>query len=243
MTRLFAEGKLRAGDVYIPEREQQHYLRDVLRLHGGDRVIVVDGEGSEFDALIQRRGRSKIHIEIERALSKEGAAVLRIHLLVGLVKGKKIERVIRDATELGVESITPFISERTVARDVSVAKVERLHKIAREEARLSGRTRMPRIFPPVPLSLAVEGVEGEKLIFWEGGGRGVREYLRNRESVPDAVSICTGPEGGFSDREIKRAEENGFTVLDLGTRILRAEVAPAVATVLVQYEWGDLSIR
>jgi 16S rRNA (uracil1498-N3)-methyltransferase len=78
------------------------------------------------------------------------------------------------------------------------------------------------------------------VIFWEDEARGVGEVLRAQKDRPAAVSIFTGPEGGFSEAEVALARGAGLIAAGLGRRILRAQTAPLVAAAIVQYEWGDL---
>lgn len=237
MTRLFVKGTLRVGDEYSPTREERHYLKNVLRVITGERVILIDEKGGEFEAEAGISGRKELNILVTKKLPAREAAKFQIHLYVGLLKGKKMERQVRDASGLGVLSITPFVSSRAIQRELSAKSLDRMRKIAAEEGRVSRTNRVMEVFPPLDYSDALNSAEGEKLIFWEEGGKDLKDHLSVKKTWPKKIFIFTGPEGGFSTEEIERAKNLGFTVLSLGDRILRAEVAPIVVTSIVQYEW------
>jgi 16S rRNA (uracil1498-N3)-methyltransferase len=240
MTRLFAKGRLKVGNEYIPTKEERHYLQNVLRIVNGDRVTLVDEYGGEFEAEAKIAGRKKLAILVSKKIPVHKTANFQVHLFVGLLKGKKMERVIRDASGLGVISFTPFVSSRAIHRELSIKNLERMRKIATEEGKISRRNRILEVFPPLDYPDALDSSEGEKLIFWEEGGKDLKRHLSGKKTRKKKISIFTGPEGGFSTEEIKRAEKLDFTVLSLGNRILRAEVAPTIVTSIIQYEWGGL---
>jgi 16S rRNA (uracil1498-N3)-methyltransferase len=239
MTRLIIDEGLKEGRRVRVKREERHYLVDVLRLGRGEGIRVVDSGGSEFSAVIESIYADAVELEIVEKLPDRGESTLKIHLYVGLLKGKKMERVVTDAVELGAVSVTPFISSRTVPGGISGSKLERLRKISREQSRLSMRRVVPEVSLPLSFASAVKGAEGERLIFYEGGEGGEGGFPGG-ENRPDVVSLFTGPEGGFSGGEIESALSSGFRVVGLGTRILRAETAPGIVAAIVQYEWGDL---
>jgi 16S rRNA (uracil1498-N3)-methyltransferase len=165
---------------------------------------------------------------------------LSISLFAGLMKGKKMERLVRDAAALGVESVTPFISSRTIPKDIGDMKLERMKKIAVEESGLSGRNRPLQVRPPVAFADAVRSGADLSLFVWEEETTDIREVIRSRRTTPATVGLFTGPEGGFSAGEAKTAADAGLVSVGLGRRIIRAETAPLVAAAIVQYEWGDL---
>ncbi len=238
MTRIFVKGSLDVGNKYLPTKEERHYLQNVLRVVTGDRVILVDEDGCEFEAEAKIAGRKDLAILVSKKLPARKTANFQIHLFVGLLKGKKMERVIRDASGLGVTSLTPFVSSRVIHRGLSGKNLERMSKISAEEGKISRTNRILEVFPPLDFSDALDSTEGEKLIFWEEGGKDFKNHLSGKKTRTEKISIFIGPEGGFSTEEIKRAEKLGFTVISLGDRILRAEVAPMVVTSIIQYEWG-----
>jgi 16S rRNA (uracil1498-N3)-methyltransferase len=115
-----------------------------------------------------------------------------------------------------------------------------MKKVALEESKLSLRNRPLLVHPPVAFAEAVRAEADLSLLLWEEEVKDIRDVLRGRQGAPGSVSIYTGPEGGFSAEEAASAAAAGLVPVGLGSRIIRAETAPLVAAVIVQYEWGDL---
>ncbi|MBN2224367.1 MAG: 16S rRNA (uracil(1498)-N(3))-methyltransferase [Deltaproteobacteria bacterium] len=240
MSRIFVEGRLSVGAIAVLEPAQVHYLRNVLRLSSDDVVTLVDEAGREFRAQVLRGRGKDMTLAVVEELDSIVQPRLFIHLFAGLMKGKKMERLVRDAAALGVQSLTPFVSSRTVPKDIGDMKLERMKKIALEESRLSGRNQPLLVCPPATFAKAVRSRADLSLFLWEEETTDIRDTLKARRTAPTTVSLYTGPEGGFSAEEAALAAGEGLVPVGLGRRIIRAETAPLVAAVIVQYEWGDL---
>ncbi len=238
MKRLFVKGTLSSGAAIMPSSEQAHYIRDVLRLSVGDTICLVDERGHEFAARTAAVSRKMVSLVVIEEMPPHPEASLAVHLFIGLLKGKKMERLVRDAAELGVSSVTPFVSSRTIVRDIGDMKLARMKKIAEEESRLARRNRALEVHSPLAFSEAVELRGGLSLILSEEETRGIKEIIGEVTDPPGTISLFTGPEGGFSGAEIAGAREAGLIVAGLGGLIFRAETAPLVAAAIVQYEWG-----
>jgi 16S rRNA (uracil1498-N3)-methyltransferase len=238
--RLFVKGLLSVGMTVTPSPNEAHYLARVLRLGTGDRVLVVDEGGREFTAGLTTRARGGVVLEITAELPPRPEQSLSIHLFVGLLKGKKMEEVVKDAAQAGAVSLVPFSSSRTIPQEIGGERLVRMKKIAEEESRLARRNRPLAVHAPLPFSEALGARQGFSLILWEDETRGIGEVLKGQEDRPAAVSIFTGPEGGFSEAEVRLAQDAGLIAAGLGCRIFRAQTAPLVAAAIVQYEWGDL---
>lgn len=240
MRRIFVDGRLSPGDSVPMTPAEAHHLKNVARLSTGEFVILVDETGREFRSRIAAGKGRDVTLAVIEEIGTSPRPGLSIRVFAGLMKGKKMERLVRDAAALGVESVTPFISSRTVPKDIGDMKLERMKKIAVEESGLSGRNRPLAVHPPVPFSDAVRSAADLSLFVWEQETADIREVVRSRQAAPGTVGIFTGPEGGFSAEEAGTAAAAGLVSVGLGRRIIRAETAPLVAAVIVQYEWGDL---
>ena len=251
-------------------KEQQHYLNRVLRLQAGDRFIAMDGRGHWWSAILEAQETGLIaSITEEIAVNTELA--VEVTLIAALPKGNGFDEVVRQATELGVASIVPVTSDRTLLKP-SPQKVDRWRRIAAEAAEQSERQFVPTVLEPLPFDLAVKDctqkhryicvARGDNRHLWDCLApleppqppllRGEQELeppqpplLRGEQELephlvgavppcpPPAIVIAIGPEGGWTDGEVKRAIEFGFEPVSLGSRILRAVTAPMVALSLV----------
>lgn len=220
------------------------YLRDVLRLGEGDELVLFDGVGHEYRAVIRGFESGAVQLAIT---TKEDVTFpeTRITLAQSLPKGRKMEFIIQKATELGVNHIIPFISSRSIPRlagDRAAAKVARWRKVAVEASRQCGRADVPEVSEILSFDEMLRSADGDalRIILWEGEEeRGIREILtdeRHKDSPGQCVVI--GPEGGFSWEEIERARQRGFLSASLGRLILRTETAPLAVLSILQYEKG-----
>jgi len=220
------EVALRGGDF--------HYLIHVLRLKTGDTLKATDGEGKIWryrvgtvteDCLILTRGRREIVKEQELVLS----------LWQCLPKGKKMDLIVRQATETGVSHIVPLISIHTVVRfeaGGSDYKRDRWQRIAREALQQSGASCLPLIEAPQPLSEWIEkkpaGVREVRLfLHQEPAGVKYDTYSLHKclAGEVEQVSLLVGPEGGLSAEEVNLLLARGFLPVYLGPCILRTETA------------------
>jgi 16S rRNA (uracil1498-N3)-methyltransferase len=149
---------------------------------------------------------------------------------------------VRQATEMGVSRIFPFISERS--ERLPPERVERRRgrwqRLARESVKSCQRSILPQIETASDFAAALDGPEEVKLIFWEEErGGGVKSFLKLPR--PRDVRILIGPEGGFSPGEAALARKAGFQVVSLGPRRLKVATAALAAITLIQYAWGDLA--
>jgi 16S rRNA (uracil1498-N3)-methyltransferase len=229
-------------------REQQHYLNRVLRLQAGDRFIAMDGRGHWWLAVLEAQETGLIaSIAEEIAVNRE--LPVEVTLMAALPKGNGFDEVVRQAAELGVASIVPMTSDRTLLKP-SDQKVDRWRRIAAEAAEQSERQIVPTILEPVSFDVAVKDC-GQKYRFIcvaRGENRHLWDCLIGSFDAPFvgavppcpppaggelSIVIAVGPEGGWTEGEVKRAIEFGFEAVSLGSRILRAVTAPIVALSLV----------
>jgi 16S rRNA (uracil1498-N3)-methyltransferase len=234
--RLFV-ARLAAGRLEV-DGEGYHHLARVLRARRGDRVVLFDGAGVEADATVEDVGESTLALAVgaPRPAAVAGAPLT---LLLGLLKGEKMDLVVQKATELGVARLVPLASAHAVVRLEDDARREarraRWQRIAREAARQSGRADVPEIAAVVEprAAFAAAPPEALRLLFHERGAPPLRQLLGDRR--PAAVVAAVGPEGGFAPVEVEEARAAGFLPCGLGPRILRAETAAIAALAVLAY--------
>lgn len=226
------------------EGDEVKHIRKVLRLKTGDEILVFDGLGKEFEGTIVEEGRSSVMVKIRDMLSPKRDSPLEVTLAQSLLKGEKMDYLIQKATELGVKEIIPFFSSRSVPlleKSRSLKRHHRWEKIAVEAAKQCGRGVVPKIESLQTYSDMLHAASADqlRLILWERDGIKLRDMLEGSKERRK-VFFMIGPEGGFSQDEIEKAERVGFIAVTLGRRILRAETASLCFLSILQYEWGDV---
>jgi 16S rRNA (uracil1498-N3)-methyltransferase len=201
----------------LPEGEAHHVLK-VLRGRAGDFLEVVDAERRLFAA--ELRGGNEAAILEALATPAED---VEISLYQAVPKGGRMDLVVEKATEVGVARIVPLVTERGVVKPRD-GKVERWRRVAEAAARQSLRLRVPEVLGPVYLLEAIRGAGGEGVLLHNALDLDPLEAV-----ISSPVSLFVGPEGGWSEEELRLAEEVGVAFARLGPYRLRSETAGMVA--------------
>jgi 16S rRNA (uracil1498-N3)-methyltransferase len=242
MRRFYAPSEQFHGDTVLLDPEETRHLVRVLRLEPGARVEVCDGRGRNFEAVFAALDSREARLKIVRQLDPWGESPLPLVLGLGLPKGEALDEVIRQATEMGVKQILPFVSERSERLDPGRTgrRLGRWQRLAQESLKSCQRSFLPEIGAPVEFAQVLTGPEEMKLIFWEEERAGGLKQFLDRPR-PVGVRLLIGPEGGFAAREVAWAREAGFKVASLGPRRLKVATAALAALALMQHAWGDLA--
>jgi 16S rRNA (uracil1498-N3)-methyltransferase len=221
--------QIQANDITLTT-EQQHYLSRVIRLKNGDRFNAIDGTGELYLCQLGTGTAEIINVTIaDRQLDRS------IVLICALPKGNNFDDIVRACTELGVTSIIPALSDRTLLQP-SPQKLQRWRKIAQEAAEQSERTLSPRIAEPQPLQTIfgqLPNPSQKYLCEARGEYPHLLNCLQSTQLDDTPIVVAIGPEGGWTDLEIKLAIENNFQLVSLGRHILRTITAPIVALSIV----------
>ncbi|MBR8828795.1 MAG: 16S rRNA (uracil(1498)-N(3))-methyltransferase [Gomphosphaeria aponina SAG 52.96 = DSM 107014] len=232
MNRLvIAPTQIKNGQISL-NFEQQHYLTRVLRLTQGNTFVAMDGQGNSWLAALSSEEQASI---LEAVVGATELPV-KVTLMVALPKGNGFDDLVRYCTELGVNRFMPVISDRTLLKP-SPQKVQRWSKIAQEAAQQSERQIVPNILSPLPYHMALTQVEKEAACYICVARRDSEHLLHYLEKKENEIIIATGPEGGWTEKEVEAAIAAGFQPVSLGRRILRAVTAPIVASSLVAATW------
>jgi 16S rRNA (uracil1498-N3)-methyltransferase len=221
------------------------------RARGGSIITLTDSEGRDFRGRILRISKEEASVLVFEAFTFPIESLLEIVLLQALPKKERMEWIIQKATELGVSTIVPFKSERSISLEERESKQKKAHRwqeIAIKATQQSRRARVPQIGSYCSFQEALKWAEEEglKILLWEKEGRRLKEVLRtntelsNKDTVK-RIYLMVGPEGGFTREEVGVAIEKGFIPVKLGHRILRTETAAITLIGILQYELGDLS--
>jgi 16S rRNA (uracil1498-N3)-methyltransferase len=246
MRRFFIEEqKIKEGKATLRGSDAKH-IRSVLRMKPDDAIVLFDGKGTAYSAKIVRISTESIDVSISRQYSTRTESPVSITLAQAFLKEKKMDRLVRQMTELGITRWAPFFAERSVSRpdrDRLSSRQDRWHKIAREASKQCGRGKLPEFVTPMGFDDAVAlGSDSDlAIVFWENATQSIQNMRFHHDGDhPKQIFLMMGPEGGFSEKEVDRAGDAGFLIASLGPRILRAETATIAACSLMQYLFGDL---
>lgn len=237
MRRFYTPKQNFQANKAILNKTETRHLRDVLRLREGTQIQIFDGEGKEFLGTIKRISKSETLVEITKEVAPSALeSNLDLTLAVALLKGEKFDLVVQKAVELGVSKLIPLDTKRAdVKLKESEKKLERWRKIALEAAKQSGRAKLMQIEKPSNFEEFVETTSGTRVLFAERNGASFAEIKTAQQII-----AVVGAEGGWEDSEIETARNNGFQIITLGGRILRAETAAIAITAFLQNHFGDL---
>jgi 16S rRNA (uracil1498-N3)-methyltransferase len=242
--RFFAPA-LDAGDetVALPRDEAEH-LRRVLRLGAGDTVSVFDGRGHEFLARVASIVRRDVRLQLLSRIEPPPEPAVALTLVQAVLKGDKMDDVVRDAVMLGVAALQPIVtrrSETTVAMLLKSARVDRWRRVALASVKQSRRAVLPEIRLPLTLETFLdEPPAGLRLMLIEPTAGAEVERLAPSGRPPSDAAVLIGPEGGWTEPEWQMAKAAGVRLVTLGHRTLRADAVPIAAISVLQFLWGDL---
>ncbi len=225
-------------DVTSLEGEEFEHAKNVLRIGVGTEVVLLDNSGAEYTAIVAAVEKKRMLLNIVRKEIGEREAKTDVCLLFGYLKNAdKNEFIVQKAVELGVKEIGVFSSEFSSAY-MNENKLERLGKVAKEAAKQCLRATAPTVRYYSTLKDALSFAEGyENKLF-------ACEFAQNCEvslsSVSGSTVLVVGSEGGFSREEAALAKEEGFALISLGKRILRAETAAVALTSVTMFHLGEL---
>ena len=241
MTRFFVDSQALALEQVALAGENAAHAK-VLRLKSGEQVLLCDGQGME--ALCQVADTQPEYIlrvlDRRQALSEPG---VKVRVYMALPKAEKLEHVIQKATELGAEQIVTFPTARCVSRPDEKSlkkKLERWQKIAASAAEQSGRGMIPEVRVLGSYQKALEEASQADmpiLLYENEHATTLRMALESKAYT--TVSLISGPEGGFEEKEVAQAQAMGIKICTLGRRILRCETAPLCAVSAVMYAAGE----
>lgn len=229
--RLYIDQSLPQASVALGP-EQTHYLRHVLRQEPGQAVALFNGRDGEWEARIEGFGRERSTLSVGRQRRAQGEAP-DLWLVFAPIKRARLDYVIEKATELGVGTLQPVLTQRTIVERV---KPERWRAIAIEAAEQCGRLTVPAILPPRPWAGLWED--------WPASRRALVCDPRAKEPIAAALTrlgpagpwaVVTGPEGGFTEAELDGLDRLPFVNrVGLGPRVLRADTAGLAAVAILQ---------
>jgi 16S rRNA (uracil1498-N3)-methyltransferase len=232
--------------VTLPKDEAEHLTR-VLRLGAGDMVAVFDGRGHEFSARVIAADRRDARVQLVARIDAAAEPAVALTLAQSVIKGEKMDDIIRDAVMLGVAAVQPLVtarSETTVAQLTNGTRLDRWRRVALASVKQSKRAVLPDVRRPLTLeSFLQDPATALMLMLVEPGasGDGIEplSVLRG-QPIPQDATVFVGPEGGWTESELTAARAHGIRLMTMGQRTLRADAAPVAAISVLQFLFGDL---
>jgi 16S rRNA (uracil1498-N3)-methyltransferase len=232
-----------ADRVELPEDEAEHLVR-VLRLGVGDEIDVIDGRGGLWRAEIVQAGKRSAAVRLIAPGTPARELGTQCSLVVSVLKGDKLDDVVRDAVMLGVTSIRPVVSERSEIGLAAMARgtrIARWQRIAVASAKQCGRAVVPEIHDAAAFEWYLsEPAAALRVMCVEPSA--VLGHVHPVQTIPrpDAIDLLIGPEGGWAVSEVAAAHDSGAILMSLGSRTLRADAVPIVALTALLTTWGEL---
>lgn len=214
-------------EVTISSPEIFNQMRKVLRLQTGEKVILLNGDGSDYvSTIVSYQGKSDITFHIEEAIKNETSPNQQVHLFFSIIKKDNVEWILQKGTELGISHFTPILSTRTEKKDLNK---ERAEKIILEATEQSGRGFPPTLHEVTRLEKVFDEFDAPLVVFQQGKQRFSQDELKNETRI----GILIGPEGGWTPEEMEMFEKKKAIFRSLNSATLRAETAAIAAASLL----------
>ena len=233
--RLYLSLPLKTGALVTLDAERSHYITRVLRLKADTEILCFDGLGTEFHARIQDSNTKTSVLRLGEQCRVESTPEVRIHLALGVLKGKAMDRAIQKATELGATDIWPILAERSKAnadRPAKAGKQRHWQRIVESASEQSHRLFLPKLHESIALNGFFFKSRVEQKFFLD----------IDRDVLPAVIprkttALLVGPESGWSTAERELAQTQGAVGFSLGDMVLRAETMPLAALAALRQTW------
>lgn len=239
--RLFIDEPLRVGAQLSLSKKQAHYLSKVLRLKPGAQLAVFNNGSGDFlgELVAQKMGLS---VALSAYHDRSSAIPsLAVTLACALARNDCMEAMLRHGTELGVSAFQVLISERSATyRDETqlIKRLQHWRNILISACQQCGRVELPVLRNPLTIDEWLNDADAPQCIAVDPNATISLAELKVEAS--STLNLVIGPEGGFSDRELRKLCEQGIALAQLGPRILRVETATLCSLSILQARFGDL---
>jgi 16S rRNA (uracil1498-N3)-methyltransferase len=245
MHRFFVDPTQSADEVIELSDREAHHAATVLRLQPKERVVVLDGRGSELLCHVNEIGKHRVSLRVYQR-GQIQPLPYRLTLVQAVPKGKTMETIVQKATELGAWRVAPIISDRTVAHiddDNADTKMEKWNWIAIDSIKQCGSAWIPQISAPATLADYLanpEKCELNLIASLQPDARHPRTFLsdfvKEKGRRPKSIAVWVGPEGDFTPAEVSAVRGAGALPITLGQLVLRSETAAFYCLSVLNYE-------
>ena len=226
--RFIGSFDLEKNRIVITDEELVNQMRNVLKLSVGERICISNGNGNEADARVYEIKSKEVHIDVVSRFCNIVEPKNETALFLAILKNENFNLVIQKATEVGIKKIIPMITEHTVKQNINK---ERLERIAKEAAELSGRACIPEIHSIMKFEDAINYAReiSETIYFLDSTG----DVISKHKPQGTHISFFVGPEGGWGDEERSTASDAGFPFISLSPLTFRGETAAIIASYII----------
>ncbi len=237
MQRLYVPQPMQAGGTIEPDRQQAHYLTNVMRMQPGSQLLVFNGKDGEWLAEIAEVTKKSLSIELTMQVRPQPGPSDLVYCFAPLKTGR-LDYLVQKAVEMGAGVLQPVITQHT---QMSGIGTDRILANAVEAAEQCGILAIPNVREPVKLDRLIwEWDEARRLIFCDEGSDTNNPVPALKAITEKHIGLLIGPEGGFSDQERRQLRALPYvTAVPLGPRILRADTAAVAAMAVIQATIGD----
>ena len=244
--RIYQAEPLTVGQEIQLDSQATVHVSRVLRLRAGDAIVVFNGQGGEYQGILQHLDKRAATVQLQDFIETEVESPLKITLAQGISRGERMDYTVQKAVELGIHCIVPLQTERTVVNLNDERKERRRQHwqtVVHSACEQSGRNVVPLVEPVIKLSnwlqtTDVASASENKIVLNHRVDLGVDSLSVNPQQT---VQVLIGPEGGLAEDEIAQAEQAGFVSVRLGPRVLRTETAALAFVSVLQAKWGDFA--
>ncbi len=213
--------------ISVNEPELIHQWKNVLKFKTGEQIILANPNGMEALCEIENVDKKSATLKLISEQENTKTVKRMVTLYASILKRENFEFIAQKATELGIKTIVPIKTERTIKQNINL---ERLNKIVTEASELCGRNTVPEIRETMNFKDAIiESMENNHTVLFDATGSQLTQSIENWQKK---IAIFIGPEGGFTDTELEYARDNNIEIISISPLMLRGETAAIVATYL-----------
>ncbi len=240
LNRIYQQTDITLNQELNIDKAASLHLSKVLRMKIGDALELFNGDGYRYQAVITNIERHRVKVSVTSKDQYHSESPLSIHLYQGVSRGDKMDLTIQKCVELGVKTFTPIITERCgVKLDTKrwAKKQEHWQKVIISACEQSGRDSIPTIYSVTRWQDAVLKLSTNSYFLDPHASHSFRDL-----TAPDnttEIQLWVGPEGGFSEQEVRHIKNLHIQPVSLGPRILRTETAALAAVSAINAIWGD----
>lgn len=227
--RFITEYEVKDKQVVITEPDVIHQWKNVLKFKKGEHIELSSTEGHQALCELSYVDKNEAVLNVIEEYENKNKLEKSATLYMAILKRENFELVAQKATELGITTIVPILTERTIKQNLNF---ERLNKIVKEASEQCGRSSIPEITDIMKFEDAIlDSSKSESQIFFDMSG----EPISHRSDLWEkkmSTALFIGPEGGWTEKEIYLAKENNIPIISVSPLTLRGETAAIVAVYL-----------